>query len=347
MSADSEVVVVAKYDYTARDPEELDIRKNERLVLLDDSKQWWRVQNGRQQAGFVPSNYVRRVKPSILGSLMNSLGRKGSSGGGGNGRGPLPVVSSSRGHNGTTKVGGGGGIKGGSTSGSRCECSGPCTCPSESLATVRYAYQARQGDELTLCRGEQLHILEKCDDGWWRGRKAAIPTDIGWFPSNYVIAADADDDDDDTSTTYCNPAEASTTGGVERAVTLYSFQGEGEDTLTFGKDELLEILDKAPSGAPDWWRARKADGHIGLVPKNYVQVVEGSASTSAQYTAANKAVTGSFRSQFTLEGPYASEEWFFGDITRSECDDVLGKFATEGQYMVRSSETNVSACLLT
>ena len=73
-----EVYVTAKYDYTAADDQELDIKKNEKLILLDDSRKWWKVQkiNSREQAGFVPSNFVKRCKPSILTSLKNTLGRR-------------------------------------------------------------------------------------------------------------------------------------------------------------------------------------------------------------------------------------------------------------------------------
>lgn len=38
-----EVYVVAKYDYVAQGSQELDLRKNEKLILLDDSKHWWKV----------------------------------------------------------------------------------------------------------------------------------------------------------------------------------------------------------------------------------------------------------------------------------------------------------------
>uniref|UniRef100_A0A3Q2YKP4 NCK adaptor protein 2a n=1 Tax=Hippocampus comes TaxID=109280 RepID=A0A3Q2YKP4_HIPCM len=56
-----EVIVVAKWDYTAQQDQELDIRKNERLFLLDDSKtcpKWWRCKNSRGVVGLVPKNYV-------------------------------------------------------------------------------------------------------------------------------------------------------------------------------------------------------------------------------------------------------------------------------------------------
>ncbi|MBZ3884162.1 Cytoplasmic protein NCK2 [Sciurus carolinensis] len=37
-----EVIVIAKWDYTAQQDQELDIQKNKHLWLLDDSKTWWR-----------------------------------------------------------------------------------------------------------------------------------------------------------------------------------------------------------------------------------------------------------------------------------------------------------------
>lgn len=73
--------VVAKYDYAAQGAQELDLRKNERYLLLDDSKHWWRVQNSHNQSGYVPSNYVKKEKKSV--SLFDSFKKKvkkGSSG---------------------------------------------------------------------------------------------------------------------------------------------------------------------------------------------------------------------------------------------------------------------------
>lgn len=68
-----EVIVVAKWDYTAQQDQELDIRKNERLFLLDDSKTWWRVRNASNQMGYVPSNYVERKNSLKKGSLVKNI----------------------------------------------------------------------------------------------------------------------------------------------------------------------------------------------------------------------------------------------------------------------------------
>lgn len=68
-----EVIVIAKWDYTAQQDQELDIRKNERLWLLDDSKTWWRVRNTSNKTGYVPSNYVERKNSLKKGSLVKNL----------------------------------------------------------------------------------------------------------------------------------------------------------------------------------------------------------------------------------------------------------------------------------
>lgn len=56
----AEQYVVSKFDYKAQETQELSITKNERLTLLDDSRNWWKVLNGDGRVGYVPSNYVRK-----------------------------------------------------------------------------------------------------------------------------------------------------------------------------------------------------------------------------------------------------------------------------------------------
>lgn len=38
--------------------------------------------------------------------------------------------------------------------------------------------------------------------------------------------------------------------------------------------------------------------------------------------------------------------WFYGAITRAECDNLLNQYGQDGDFLVRSSETNVSCSLL-
>lgn len=52
--------------------------------------------------------------------------------------------------------------------------------PSEAIGTaiVKYNYQAQQADELSLTKGTRILILEKSNDGWWRGQSQ---NQTGWY----------------------------------------------------------------------------------------------------------------------------------------------------------------------
>ena len=49
MAEGEEMAVIAKYDYTAENGQELSIKKSEKLILLDNSKDWWRVKNAENK----------------------------------------------------------------------------------------------------------------------------------------------------------------------------------------------------------------------------------------------------------------------------------------------------------
>lgn len=42
-SSNASVILIAKFEYKSKEENELDLRKNERLVLIDNSKNWWLV----------------------------------------------------------------------------------------------------------------------------------------------------------------------------------------------------------------------------------------------------------------------------------------------------------------
>lgn len=61
-------------------------------------------------------------------------------------------------------------------------------CPTRSLWTAAYDYDASGEDELSLRRGDVVEVLSKDaaisgDEGWWTGK---INHRVGIFPSNYV-----------------------------------------------------------------------------------------------------------------------------------------------------------------
>ncbi|NXA87014.1 EPS8 kinase, partial [Melanocharis versteri] len=67
--AQSKKYAKCKYEFVARNNSELSVMKEEIVEILDDRKQWWKVQNRSGSTGFVPNN--------ILDPLRNAEGAQG------------------------------------------------------------------------------------------------------------------------------------------------------------------------------------------------------------------------------------------------------------------------------
>ncbi|XP_061735273.1 cytoplasmic protein NCK2a isoform X2 [Nerophis ophidion] len=327
-----EVIVVAKWDYTAQQDQELDIRKNERLYLLDDSKTWWRVRNTANQTGYVPSNYVERKnslkKGSLVKNIKDTLGlgktkRKTSA------RDASPTPSSDTEY----PTNGSGGPVGGAA-----ERIYDLNMP----AVVKFAYAAERDDELTLTKGSRVVVMEKCSDGWWRGSQGGR---VGWFPSNYVQEELSESPDrvgkGDSYTHGTSMANGSVGGHHRRAVlvqTLYPFSSVTEEELNFEKGEIMELVEK-PENDPEWWRCKNSRGMVGLVPKNYVTVLDerpGHPSPSMKGSPRNRHMAPA------RSGRFAGRDWYYGNITRHQAECILNERADEGDFLVRDSESSPS-----
>lgn len=107
------------------------------------------------------------------------------------------------------------------------------------------------------------------------------------------------------------------------------------------------------------WLARGQFGKTGLVPKNYVQVVsddsvgaEGGGASIIQSeffklhvsngSNSSPSVTSKFPHQPGVDESIKQQSWYFGCISRTQCDTILNEFADDGDYLIRDSETNVS-----
>ncbi|XP_005733971.1 cytoplasmic protein NCK2 [Pundamilia nyererei] len=333
-----EVIVVAKWDYTAQQDQELDIRKNERLFLLDDSKTWWRVRNASNQTGYVPSNYVERKnslkKGSLVKNIKDTLGlgktkRKTSA------RDASPTPSSDTEYPSNGSGGGGVGV-------GAAERIYDLNIP----ATVKFAYTAERDDELTLVKGSRVIVMEKCSDGWWRGNQVGR---VGWFPSNYVqeeLGGSDDRGEGDSSRGYLEASQGTLLangrtggrGGVLHLVqTLYPFSSVTEEELNFEKGEVMEVVEK-PENDPEWWRCKNSRGMVGLVPKNYVAMLDerpgppSSTSSSPQNRLLAPARSGRF----------AGRDWYYGNITRHQAECILNEKGEEGDFLIRDSESSPS-----
>ncbi|KAJ3592444.1 hypothetical protein NHX12_007571 [Muraenolepis orangiensis] len=278
-----EVIVVAKWDYTAQQEQELDIRKNERLHLLDDSKTWWRVRNGSNQTGYVPSNYVERKnslkKASLVKNIKDTLGlgktkRKTSA------RDTSPTASSD----------------------SELPTNG------RSGREVKFTYAAEREDELSLLKGSRVVVMEKqYEDSPERGlaNGRAAGGDHG--------------------------------GPVLLVETRYPFSSVTEEELNFEKGEVMEVVEK-PEDDPEWWRCKNARGQVGLVPRNYVALlneVPGPGPSSGPGLSSGPGPSSG-------PGKFGGRDWYYGDITRHQAEAVLNERAQQGDFLIRDSESSPS-----
>lgn len=251
----SEAYVIAKYDYQSQGPQELSIRKGDRLRLLDDSRNWWTVLNADNETGFVPSNYVKREKQSLFDSIrknirVNSKSKKPSLLQTNQSPTSEPLISkTSLGdinnflqateqifphkrpnssniiNNNSININNNNSDNSSFSHrqqeqpqshsdilarelGPNFNCSMMVNSEANStnnhdllnlnqndaqsissnlnrsMAVVKYNYKSQQTDELSLTKGAKISVLEKSDDGWWKGE---LDGETGWFPSNYVV----------------------------------------------------------------------------------------------------------------------------------------------------------------
>lgn len=355
-----ETQLVAKYDYRAENALELTMRKGERLLLVDDTKDWWKVRSpdtGRE--GFVPSNFVKIVKPkaSLFSTILKKSGGKKKSDGGkqittcpspslNNGDASLRTRTNGNNVNNATET----------------YQLGQCV-----PACAKYLYTAQRADEISLLKGERIMVIEKSSDGWWRGRKD--DGSVGWFPSNYVeelsSASGMGDggNGQDSNLLYFTAAEAKSQSSPSHSssdvvLTLYPFTGKNSGELNCEKGERLEVMVWEPES--DWLSVRNSRGETGVVPVNYVtpatassgeegsdratstsssnpQSQSQSISSISNTSIAALALAG--RKQFQVSGPLADKDWYYGKISRNQCEDILTKYAQDGDFLIRDSES--------
>lgn len=148
---------------------------------------------------------------------------------------------------------------------------------------------------------------------------------------------------------------------LDIVVALYSFNSNNDTELSFEKGDRLEIVDRPPAD-PEWFKARNQKGQIGLVPRNYLQELqeylntpyrggpdsldrrpEMPSSATSTMQSAPHGTNGNSHGNSQLERPVLSgKSWYYGAITRSQCDTVLNSHGHDGDFLIRDSETNVS-----
>ena len=282
--------------------------------MVDPSGSWWKVRNDRGAVGFVPSNYIKELPllTRIPGAPPTLQGA------GGIHRTPLTDEPAHMYQQTDLQIRNG---------------------PSLNIkAVAKFRYVSTREDELSLEKGDELIVIEKEADGWWRGRCGAK---IGWFPFNYVEELE---EEAPIPQPQLPPAHLSEKKLICTVIALYAFNSGNPEELVFQKGEHMDIIDQ-PADDPDWWEARKKDGKTGLIPRNYVEVVHdapvavGPPQLPPNMGPVSSGVAGGRGGRPVP--PFMTEPWYHGRIPRKDAESLLVNHAQDGQFLVRESETKV------
>ncbi|XP_013413800.1 tyrosine-protein kinase Tec-like isoform X1 [Lingula anatina] len=95
---------------------------------------------------------------------------------------------------------------------------------------------------------------------------------------------------------------------TKTVIALFDYDAAEADDLSLAKHEEYQILDDTRE---HWWRAMNKNGQSGYIPANYVQ-------------------------EKTKDG-LERFEWYYAEISRQRCEEVLKEDGREGCYLVRNS----------
>lgn len=147
---------------------------------------------------------------------------------------------------------------------------------------VTFAYIPQNQDELELCVGEIIEIMNEIEDGWWMGIKNGK---VGAFPSNFVKEIFSKDTKfsegksrpklSDAVFTKENSRQTSIRRkpqNVECCKVMYDYKPKAEDELELKKGDVVVVLNKETEDE-GWWRG-ELNGRCGYFPDNFVMLIE-------------------------------------------------------------------------
>ncbi|XP_015200070.1 SH3 domain-containing protein 19 isoform X2 [Lepisosteus oculatus] len=130
-------------------------------------------------------------------------------------------------------------------------------------AQVLYDFTPESPDELALRAGDTVSHVERIDSEWYRG---TCRGSSGIFPINYVKVLSSIPAPPNGKTDRPKPAPVS----GPRCVARFDFEGEQSDELTFSEGDVIKLKEYVDQE----WLMGEFDGRTGLVPLNFVEIVE-------------------------------------------------------------------------
>jgi hypothetical protein len=140
------------------------------------------------------------------------------------------------------------------------------------LVRAKYSYEPKNPDELGFKANDEIVLLEKKDNGWWKGQ--TNNGKVGLFPYNYVEVLPPKLPTP-RATELSVPVVRTPDDGKERAIALEDYVGKDGQQLDFKKNDVILVIQKFPTG---WWKgALERDlSKEGVFPQKTVKLVDSS-----------------------------------------------------------------------
>ncbi|XP_043340585.1 SH3 domain-containing protein 19 isoform X3 [Cervus canadensis] len=129
-------------------------------------------------------------------------------------------------------------------------------------AVVLHDFPAEQADDLSLTSGEIVHLLEKIDTDWYRGK---CRNQTGVFPANYVkviIDVPGGNGKRESISSHCVKGP--------RCIARFEYIGDQKDELSFSEGEIIILKEYVND---EWARGELGD-RSGIFPLNFVELIE-------------------------------------------------------------------------
>ncbi|XP_074601027.1 dynamin associated protein 160 isoform X2 [Brevipalpus obovatus] len=229
---------IAMYQFQSEEVGDLAFQVGELIKVVKKEDEWWTGEIEPNRYGIFPSNHVREATVDELPKPPK----------------PAPPLPMSGDKSGSDKS----------------------KLKKPEIVRVIASYKATGPEQLDLDKGQLIQVRKKNSSGWWEGevQQRGKKRQIGWFPASYVksLSASGPGSDSSTRSTPDPTRSESDTVVIEKVITLYDFNAERSDELTFRANEIIKVLSKEDN---IWWKGQlESDNSIGLFPSNFVSVLE-------------------------------------------------------------------------
>jgi len=206
----------------------------------------------------------------------------------------------------------------------------------EQKLKVLYSHAAGDEDELSIAENDILYLVRRdesdltAQQGWWQVMNSEGRT--GLVPANYVEFVSSSD------TSF-------------RAIALHDYNSVGGEEMSFVEGQILDVV----HSDSEWWFVCDGEtGNAGYAPSNYLRplVKHGEFPSSngepkksnskdncdrESLSSERRSMTNKVRSSRKIPvGPFSLKEWYFGPMSRKECEAIFAKSETcDGDYLVR------------